>query len=165
MNAQHLEWVSQDTAGLADHLAAIAELRARLNSLEATVLRDMARPGAALFPRVWVDRLAELVAFEYGIEVTDLRGSHRNSRFTRPRFLWVWLVWKISRESYPRVATLTNYVEHSAVIHACRRVVGWRKSNADFALVTEQLLLIGRSLRTPSVELAEPGEPEAEPGQ
>jgi chromosomal replication initiation ATPase DnaA len=162
MNAPVLERLSEDAAEKAGHLAAIAELRAQLNRLEAAVLADMARPGTALFPRVWIDRLAELVAFEFGIDVTELRGSYLNQRFTRQRFVWVWLIKEITQGSYPRVAELTGYIEHSAVRHACQRVQGWRVSMPDFKLVTDQLLQIGRALRTPSTA---PAGPEAEPGQ
>ncbi len=162
MNAVTFQRLSDDAAQMAGHLAAIAELRAQLNLLEAAVLGDMARPGAALFPRVWIDRLAELVVFEYGIDVTELRGSYRHPRFTKPRFLWVWLVKEIAKASYPQVAQLTGYADHTAVRHACQRVHGWRTSTPDFKTFSDQLLQIGRALRAPS---ATPAEPEAEPGQ
>ncbi len=158
MNAITFERLSEDAAEKAGYLAAIAELRARLNTLEAAVLGDMARPGATLFPRVWIDRLAELVAFEYGIEVTELRGSYRHGRFTRPRFVWVWLVKEISRESYPQIARFVGYGDHTTVMHACQRVNGWRQSKPDFKVVTDQLLQIGRALRAPPVTAEGPGQ-------
>lgn len=155
-SAGALERLSENSAEKAGQLAEIAEMRARLNTLEMAVLGEMARPGAALFPRVWIDRLAELVAFEFGIEVTELRGSFRHGRFTRPRFVWVWLVKEIAKQSYPQVAQMTGYADHTAVMHACRRVHGWRMSTPDFKLVSDQLLQIGRALRAPSVSVAEP---------
>ena len=161
MNAVTLERLSEDAAEKAGYLAAIAELRARLNRLEMAVLGDMARPGAALFPRIWVDRLAELVAYEYGIEVTELRGSFRHPRYTRPRFLWVWLVKEIAKTSYPQVSQLTGYADHTAVMHACRRVNEWRASTPDFRIVSDQLLQIGDALRSPPASAA----PEAEPAE
>lgn len=148
MNAPVSSRLSADAANRAAILAEIDQLRSRLAALESTVMCGMALPGASLFPRVWIDRLAELVAFEFGIDVRDLRGSVREQRFTKPRFLWVWLVQKIADTSYPQTARLTGYGDHTSVMHACKRVEHWRYRNTDFAHVADQLLQIGRALRT-----------------
>lgn len=148
MNAPVLSCLSGDAAERAAVLAEIDQLRAQLAMLENRVMAGMALPGASLFPRVWIDRLAEIVAFEFGVDTRDLRGSAREARFTRPRFVWVWLVHQIAGASYPQTARLTGYGDHTSALHAFKRVVGWRRTHPEFAHVTDQLLQIGRALRT-----------------
>lgn len=140
---------------LAGVLAQIDGLRAQLAVIEASVLAGIAKPGVNLFPRAWVDRLAEIVAFEFGMETNELVGSLRNAKFIRARFTWVWLVRTISDKSFPETARLTGYGDHTAVMHACRRVAGWRAANPDYQAVTDQLLRIGQALRAPPAAPAE----------
>lgn len=148
MNAP-LNALSPAAVDLAGMLAQIDNLRMQLAALESTALGGMAKPGFRLYPGAWVQRLADIVAFEFGIETTDLMGSCRHAHFTRPRFIWVWLVRTVSNRSYPETARLTGYGDHTSVMHACQRVESWRKASTDFALVTDQLLSIGRALRAP----------------
>jgi hypothetical protein len=136
-------------------LGEIAAMRARLDALERQLAGTTVLPGAALFPRVWVDRLAELVAMEWGIGIDDLRGACRRHIHTRPRFVWVWLVRAVAKLSFSETARLTFYGDHTAVLHACRRVDGWRESNADLRAVTDQLLRIGQALRAPAATAEE----------
>ncbi|MBU6167316.1 MAG: hypothetical protein KGQ52_14480 [Alphaproteobacteria bacterium] len=138
-----------DIGDRAATLGEIAAMRARLDALERQVAGTMALPGAALFPRVWVDRLADLVAMEWGISTDDLRGACRRAVHVRPRFVWVWLVWRIGKFTHSQCAALCGYLDHTMSMHACRRVDGWRADNPDFRAVTDQLLQIGGALRAP----------------
>lgn len=138
-----------DVGDKAAALGEIALLRTRLEALERQVAGTMALPGAALFPRVWVDRVADLVAMEWGITTDDLRGSCRRAIHVRPRFVWVWLVLHIGNFKHTQCAAQCGYPDHSMSIHACRRVDRWRADNPDFRAVTDQLLQIGRALRAP----------------
>jgi hypothetical protein len=149
-----------DVGDKAATLGEIAAMRARLEALERQVAGTMALPGAALFPRAWVDRAADLVAMEWGIPTDDLRGNCRRAIHVRPRFVWVWLVRTISRWSFPETARLTGYGDHTAALYACRRVEAWRANNPDFRAVTDQLLEICRVLRAPPPPAAVAGEGE-----
>ncbi len=169
MNAPLPNAISDGAAERGAVLAQIDGLRQTLARLELVVIGSASRPGEALFPRAWVDRVAELVAFEWGVDVLDLRGSRREARLTRPRFVWVWLVKQIGRYSYPQTALHCGYAEHTAVIHCCRRVDGWRDEQPGFRAVTDQLLAIGQMQRCnpgPDAALIEPeGETPAEEAQ
>lgn len=138
-----------DVGDKAATLGEIAAMRARLEMLERQVAGTMALPGAALFPRIWVDRAADLVAMEWGISTDDLRGTCRRAVHTRPRFVWVWLVLHIGKFTHTQCAAQCGYLDHTMSMHACRRVEGWRAANPDFRAVTDQLLEIGRALRSP----------------
>lgn len=157
MNAP-LTSLSPNAEGLAAALAEIDAIRDQLAVLESRVLGNLAQPGAALFPRKWVDRLANVVAVEFGVHVHELRGLNREQRLTRPRFTWVWLVKMVSGKSYPEVARLCGYGDHTSVMHACRRVDGWRDRYSDFTLVTDQLVQIGKTLRQPPAPVEEAGQ-------
>lgn len=169
MNAGHPvptlpQRLSVASADIATALAEIDTMRARLGAVESMLLAHLVVPGAQIFPRVWVDRLAELVAHEWGIEARALRSSFRDQRFTRPRFVWVWLVKQVGRQSYPQTAALCSYGDHTGAMHACRRVEGWRQTQPEFRIVTDQLLEIGHALRghAPAVaDVQSDGRPEA----
>lgn len=165
MNAP-LQNLSPDAALTAGALAELASIKLRVAVLESELVNGLAASGPGVFHRLWIDRVANLVATEWGLSVGDLRGSSREKRFTRPRFVWVWLVKHIGHYSYTRTAVECGYVDHTSVIWACGRVDGWREKYEDFRSVTDQLLDIGRAIRSPQPSAPEPAtETTAEPGE
>lgn len=126
-------------------LAEIQAMRRRLNALEAAAMAGGGAPLRALV-YAWTDKLANIVAQEWGCSHEELLGDVRTTRLIRPRFTWVWLVRTTGGYSYPQTARLTGYTDHTSVIHACRRVDQWRADDI-YREATDGLLAIARALR------------------
>lgn len=132
-----------ETLFTADALAALA---VRVAALEAEVQALKAAPTRAAAPH-WVRRIAITIADQWEVPLAQVLGSSRVTPLIRARFVLAWTVHNAGKFSYPQVARMVGYDDHTGVIHAVHRVNGWRATEPAFEHLTDHLLTIARRLR------------------
>ena len=116
-------------------LSAYANLRkeALTTRFARSVLDTSMRPKEAA-PSV--DKIIEMVADQYGIDVTELTGKRRLRRFAHPRSLAMYLCRKYTQASFPMIGQSFGGKDHSTVVAACKKV---EKSNVDNPIVAQEI--------------------------
>lgn len=141
----------QACANDAEVLAELQAIRARLDVLQLQVVRatplQAQLDGFSSATRDWLRRVMGLVVEEFCVPITDLTGVTRHPAYVRPRFVLVWLLRHSTEYSCLQISRLVNRTDHSTVIHALRRVDGWRDADAEFRRLTDALLEDARALR------------------
>lgn len=71
-------------------------------------------------------KIAEAVAEEYRVSVTEMRGDGRRKYIVHPRQAAMWRMWQVKRDDGVRKYTLTQIAgffsrDHTTVIHGIRR--------------------------------------------
>lgn len=137
---------SEQMVDLADIRCELEAMRARLEVMQACV-GGAAAANPALLGRGWVVQLASVVAVEFGVHIDDIMGKCRKPNSVKPRQTWTWLIRNAGSFSYPQVARMTGYGDHTTAIWACQRIDGYRERDGYFRAVTDQLLRIAKSTR------------------
>lgn len=129
------EQISQNVRqleGALVRLSAYASLRkeALTTRFARSVLDTSMRPKAAA-PSV--DKIIEMVAEQYGIDVSELTGKRRLRKFAHPRSLAMYLCRKYTQASFPMIGESFGGKDHSTVVAACKKVEKAHEQNANIA--------------------------------
>jgi len=80
------------------------------------------------------------VAADYGVTREELIGPQRKPRFVEPRQVAIWIVFRSTRASLPRVGALFGGRDHTTVLHSVRRVEARRVRDGEFRRRTDRLM-------------------------
>jgi len=80
---------------------------------------------------VTVENIQRTVAEYYKIKVADLLSKRRNRSVARPRQIAMALAKELTNHSLPEIGDAFGGRDHTTVLHACRMIMGLRKSDAD----------------------------------
>lgn len=80
---------------------------------------------------VTVDNIQRTVAEYYKIKIGDLLSKRRNRSVARPRQIAMALSKELTNHSLPEIGNAFGGRDHTTVLHACRTIAGFRKSDAD----------------------------------
>jgi chromosomal replication initiator protein len=94
---------------------------------------------------VSIENIQKTVAEYYKIRVADLLSARRTRSITRPRQLAMALAKELTRHSLPEIGNAFGGRDHTTVLHACRKVVELKESDARIQEDFNNLL---RSLST-----------------
>ena len=79
---------------------------------------------------VTIDNIQKVVAEYYKIRVADLLSPRRSRTITRPRQLAMALAKELTTHSLPEIGDAFGGRDHTTVLHACRKVVELKDSDA-----------------------------------
>ena len=129
------ETISQNVRqleGALVRLSAYASLRkeAITTRFAQSVLGNGMRPKEAA---PTIEKIIEMVAQQYGIDVSELTGKRRLRRFAHPRSLAMYLCRKYTQASFPMIGESFGGKDHSTVVAACKKVEKGHQENPGFA--------------------------------
>lgn len=70
----------------------------------------------------FITTIQAVVGHRFGVTVPEIRGRKRPYRLALARHIALWLGRALTGDSYPELGRRTGGMDHSAVMHACRRV-------------------------------------------
>jgi chromosomal replication initiator protein len=79
---------------------------------------------------ITIDNIQKTVAEYYKIRVSDLHSTRRSRSITRPRQLAMALAKELTNHSLPEIGEAFGGRDHTTVLHACRKIVELRESDA-----------------------------------
>ena len=79
---------------------------------------------------VTIDNIQKTVAEYYKIRVSDLLSARRSRSITRPRQMAMSLAKELTNHSLPEIGDAFGGRDHTTVLHACRKIVSLRESDA-----------------------------------
>ncbi|OOG23487.1 chromosomal replication initiation protein DnaA [Thioalkalivibrio denitrificans] len=79
---------------------------------------------------ITIDNIQKTVAEYYKIRVSDLHSTRRSRSITRPRQLAMALAKELTNHSLPEIGEAFGGRDHTTVLHACRKMVELRESDA-----------------------------------
>lgn len=82
---------------------------------------------------VTVRSIMQVVADEYGITVSDIRGPKRPKALSVPRQIVMYLAREMTEFSWPMIGSFMRGRDHSTIIHGWRRTKARIEQDADFA--------------------------------
>ncbi|MCK5897191.1 MAG: chromosomal replication initiator protein DnaA [Cocleimonas sp.] len=94
---------------------------------------------------ITIDDIKKTVAQHYNIRISDLNSPARTRSIARPRQIAMSLSKELTRHSYPEIGDNFGGRDHSTVIHACKKVVELRYTDAK---IEEGYTIIYRILTT-----------------
>lgn len=94
---------------------------------------------------VTIDNIQKTVAEYYKIRVSDLLSTRRSRSITRPRQVAMALAKELTNHSLPEIGKAFGGRDHTTVLHACRKVVELRESDAR---INEDFINLLRTLTT-----------------
>lgn len=71
-----------------------------------------------------IESIQKKVATFYQIKMTDLLGSKRSRNITMPRQIAMYLARKLTRHSFPEIASAFEGKNHATILHACKKIKG-----------------------------------------
>lgn len=74
--------------------------------------------------------MQELCDF-FKIKENEIKSDRRNQAVALPRQTGYWLYRELTDYSYPRISRAFNRIDHSTIIHGCKNVDAWIKSNNE----------------------------------
>lgn len=134
----------RELEGALRRVIASARFTGRPITLEFTkeALRDLLALQDKL---VSIENIQKTVAEYYKIRVADLLSARRTRSITRPRQLAMALAKELTRHSLPEIGNAFGGRDHTTVLHACRKIVELKESDARMQEDFNNLL---RSLST-----------------
>jgi chromosomal replication initiator protein len=79
---------------------------------------------------VTIDNIQKTVAEYFKIRVSDLLSVRRSRSITRPRQIAMSLAKELTNHSLPEIGDAFGGRDHTTVLHACRKIVSLRESDA-----------------------------------
>jgi chromosomal replication initiator protein len=119
----------RELEGALHRLAATARFTARPITME--FAKDALRDLLALQDKlVTIENIQKTVAEYYKVRVSDLLSKRRSRSITRPRQLAMALAKELTSHSLPEIGEAFQGRDHTTVLHACRKIVELRNSDA-----------------------------------
>jgi chromosomal replication initiator protein len=119
----------RELEGALHRLAATARFTARPITME--FAKDALRDLLALQDKlVTIENIQKTVAEYYKVRVSDLLSKRRSRSITRPRQLAMALAKELTSHSLPEIGEAFQGRDHTTVLHACRKIVELKNSDA-----------------------------------
>jgi len=127
--AKRIQSNIRELEGALRRVMASARFTGRTIDLEFTkeALRDLLALQDKL---VTIDNIQKVVAEYYKIRVSDLHSARRSRTITRPRQIAMALAKELTSHSLPEIGNAFGGRDHTTVLHACRKVVELKDSDA-----------------------------------
>jgi chromosomal replication initiator protein len=127
--AKRIQSNIRELEGALRRVMASARFTGRPITLEFTkeALRDLLALQDKL---VTIDNIQKVVAEYYKIRVADLLSPRRSRTITRPRQVAMALAKELTTHSLPEIGDAFGGRDHTTVLHACRKVVELKESDA-----------------------------------
>ena len=127
--AKRIQSNIRELEGALRRVMASARFTGRPITLEFTkeALRDLLALQDKL---VTIDNIQKVVAEYYKIRVADLLSPRRSRTITRPRQIAMALAKELTTHSLPEIGDAFGGRDHTTVLHACRKVVELKDSDA-----------------------------------
>lgn len=109
--------------------ATISDLRRRLFLYE-----DPAKTG-----RVSIKSIQQIVAYHYGISITEICSARRTAPVVFPRQIAMYLAKVLTTGSYPEIGRSFGGRDHTTVLHACRTVTAKFETNPELRSIVNFL--------------------------
>jgi len=111
----------RELEGLLIRVAAFASLQQRPITIEFAqdTLRNFLTQSAA---HLTVEAVQREVASYFGVKISDLKGTSRQTSVTRPRQVAMYLARKLCKSSFPELGLKFGGKDHTTVLSACRKV-------------------------------------------
>lgn len=100
-------------------------------------LKDMINQGFSEKPDV--SRIEKKVAEYFQISIEDLKSKKRNADIAFPRQITMYLIRKLTDESFPKIGLEFGGKDHSTVMHACEKITQEIKKNDELKRTIEKL--------------------------
>ncbi len=127
--AKRIQSNIRELEGALRRVVASARFTGRPIDLEFT--REALRDLLALQDKlVTIDNIQKVVAEYYKIRVSDLHSARRSRTITRPRQIAMSLAKELTSHSLPEIGNAFGGRDHTTVLHACRKVVELKDSDA-----------------------------------
>ena len=97
-------------------------------------VKDALRDLLALQDRlVTIENIQKTVAEYYKIKVSEILSKRRNRSLARPRQVAMALSKELTNHSLPEIGQAFGGRDHTTVLHACRKIVELKNSDASIA--------------------------------
>lgn len=96
--------------------------------------------------QVSIDEVLSTVASQFGVKVSDLKGSRKTREVSQPRQVAMYLARRLTRSSFPEIGRSFGGKDHSTVVKGVKKVEEMLRENPDLAEMvrsTERLLTEG----------------------
>ena len=100
-------------------------------------LKDLINKGFS--PDTDVSRIEKIVADYFKISIEDLKSKKRNADIAFPRQIAMYLIRKLTDESFPKIGIEFGGKDHSTVMHACEKIAQEIKKNDELKKTIEKL--------------------------
>ena len=112
--------------------------------LRPTSLKDVIGQGG-FSPNPDVSKIERVVADYFQISIEDLKSKKRNADIAFPRQITMYLIRKLTDESFPKIGLEFGGKDHSTVMHACEKISNEIKSNPS---LKETITKLENDIRT-----------------
>ncbi len=113
-------------------------------AIDIALAKEALRDLLALHDRTaTIENIQKTVAQYYKLRVADLVSKRRTRSIARPRQIAMALAKELTNHSLPEIGDAFGGRDHTTVLHACRKVVELRESNAT---INEEYTVLLRSL-------------------
>ena len=125
--------------GSINRLLAYATMMGEKITLELTAeaLKNEINTGFSEKPDI--SRIEKIVAEHYKISIEDLKSKKRNADIAFPRQIAMYLIRKITDESFPKIGQEFGGKDHSTVMHACEKISNEIDNNENLKKLIIQL--------------------------
>ena len=86
-----------------------------------------------------VSRIEKIVADYFQISIEDLKSKKRNADIAFPRQIAMYLIRKLTDESFPKIGIEFGGKDHSTVMHSCEKIAQEIKKNEELKKTIEKL--------------------------
>ncbi len=100
-------------------------------------LKDRISPGFS--EKTDVSRIERIVAEYFQISIEDLKSKKRNADIAFPRQIAMYLIRKLTDESFPKIGLEFGGKDHSTVMHSCEKISQEIKKNNELRKTIEKL--------------------------
>lgn len=103
------------------------------------VLRDLVAREEASAP-VSVDKVQEMVARHYHMDLSDMKSKRRTDAIAFPRQIAMYLARTLTEMSTPQIGDAFGGKDHTTVMHACQKVKNRLESDPFFAALVNKII-------------------------
>jgi hypothetical protein len=83
--------------------------------------------------------VTRIVCEHFNVSTTDLEGKLRTQALVKPRQIWAYFAYQVSKISYPQIGRYLGGRDHSTQIHAVRKVESNIEADKEFSVEIELL--------------------------
>ncbi len=97
--------------------------------------------------QVTIEDILGAVANQFGVKVSDLKGSRKNREVSQPRQVAMFLARKLTRHSFPEIGRAFGGKDHSTVVKGVKKIETTLHENPE---LSSRVRLVERSLTEPA---------------
>ncbi|MBI5610444.1 MAG: chromosomal replication initiator protein DnaA [Deltaproteobacteria bacterium] len=136
--ADHLRNNIRELEGALTKLTAHARIGQR--GIDLALARSVLGPLVELPSRnLTAEVIQRVVAQQFGLKITDLKGQKRHRSIVEPRMMAMYLTRKHTSMSYPEIGRVFGGRDHTTVIHACQKIDWQIKTDASLQSAVQSI--------------------------